>query len=266
MFDEPPLSQGCGESNPHCGIDTALTTVVSFNPMSFFYPIFLDIKDRPCVVIGGGKVAERKALSLLSAGARVTVISPRITRGLKSLVRVKKIRYIPRGYITGDLEGQWLAISAAGSKEVNRAIRAEVRRLKILLNVADNPDLCNFIVPSLVERGSLKIAVSTSGKSPYMSKTIRQLLEKSLPEELGAFIEILGAVRNKLLKERAKNDKKLRIYACFLNSPMLLWIREGSTGKVNRFLKENLGKGYSLSNLGIKLKTAGSVFPAAGNG
>ena len=99
----------------------------------------------------------------------------------------------------------------------------------------------------------MKIAVSTSGKSPYLAKTFRQLLEENLPLELAKFVEILGRLRSKLLKEGVKSDKKNKIYADFLNSPALEWIREGSDRKINRFLKELLGKGYTLSKLGIRL-------------
>ncbi|MBI5559693.1 MAG: bifunctional precorrin-2 dehydrogenase/sirohydrochlorin ferrochelatase [Deltaproteobacteria bacterium] len=218
------------------------------------YPIFLDIKNKPCLVIGGGSVANRKTLSLLSAGAKVTVISPTLTEGLKKLKKAKKILHIPRRYAPGDLKGFFLAVSTAGSRRMNETAHRDALDLKVLLNVADNPGFGNFIVPSVVERGDIKIAISTSGKSPYFAKTFRQALEKGLPPELAKFIEILGGVRSKLLKERVKSDKKNKIYADFFNSPVLEWIREGSLVRINKFLRENLGRGYSLSRLGIKVR------------
>jgi len=221
-----------------------------------YYPVFLDIKGRLCLVIGGGNVAERKVSALIFAGAKVTVISPTLTKGLKKFVfqsKNKKIRHIPRRYIPGDIKGFFLAISATGSKKVNKMVYEDSRNLKILLNVADNPGLCDFVVPSVVKRGSLQIAISTGGKSPYLSKSFKALFEEIFPEELAVFTEILGAVRSKLLKKGAKNVKKLSIYNSFLNSSMLEWIREGSVINIDGFLKGLLGKGYTLEKLCIKL-------------
>ncbi len=222
-----------------------------------YYPVFLDIAGRPCLVVGGGKVAERKVRSLLSAGADVTVLSPRLTEGLKRLVSKKgadRVRHIPRRYSPGDLEGYFLVISATNSKETNRQVYEDAEDFNVLLNVVDHPDACNFIVPSVVERGELKVAISTSGKSPFLAKTLRNALENALPQELVTFVEILGAVRNKLLKEGAKSDKKTRIYRTLVDSPMLEWIAGGSAARINRFLREVLGNEYTLSKLGIRLK------------
>ncbi len=222
-----------------------------------YYPVFLDIAGRPCLVVGGGKVAERKVRSLLSAGADVTVLSPRLTEGLKRLVSKKdedRVRHIPRRYSPGDLEGYFLVISATNSKETNRQVYEDAEDFNVLLNVVDHPEACNFIVPSVVERGELKVAISTSGKSPFLAKTLRNALENALPQELVTFVEILGAVRNKLLKEGAKSDKKTRIYRTLVDSPMLEWIAGGSAARINRFLREILGNEYTLSKLGIRLK------------
>jgi precorrin-2 dehydrogenase/sirohydrochlorin ferrochelatase len=219
-----------------------------------FYPIFLDIKNRPCLVVGGGEVAERKVESLLKAGAKVTVISPGLTKELKTLAKAKKIRHIPKRYRPGDLTDAFLVISATDSGEINKKVHAEAEKTGKLVNVVDAPGLCNFIVPSVVERGALKIAISTSGRFPMLAKTLRGNLEWSLPEEYATFVEILGAVRDKLLKEAVRYDKMIEIYEALLSSSLLDWIREDSRYKINVLLKGLLGKNYTLSKLGVRLK------------
>ncbi|MEE9614509.1 MAG: bifunctional precorrin-2 dehydrogenase/sirohydrochlorin ferrochelatase [Thermodesulfobacteriota bacterium] len=221
-----------------------------------YYPIFLDIEKKTCLVVGGGAVAERKVLSLLFSGARVAVISPQLTKKLKSLVKTGKIRHTARRYCVGDIEGAFLVVSATDSEEINKAVSKEARKAGTLLNVVDRPELCNFIVPSVVERGSLLVAISTSGKSPYLAKALRKTLERSIPPEMAVFVELMGAVRRKLLKENAKNDKKDRIYEALLNSPLLEWIKKGDRAAINRFLKKTVGEegeGYTLSKLKVKL-------------
>jgi len=207
-----------------------------------YYPIFLDIKDKPCVVIGGGNVAERKVISLLDAGARVVVISPVLTPALKKLVREKIINYCPKPYEDGDLKGFFLAYSATDNSSVNRKVFNEAKREGILLNVVDVPKLCNFIVPSVVDRGDLLIAISTSGKSPALAKKIRKHLEREFGEEYAVFLDIMGKVREKVLTRSKESDTNKRIFEKLVNSPLLEWIRKGEKEKVDRFLKEALKK------------------------
>jgi len=160
------------------------------------------------VVVGGGKVAERKTLSLLKAGADVTVISPEITRRLEKEKSKASIRHIPRKYKTGDLKGASLVVSATDSRAENIKVSKEAKRRNIPVNVVDTPDLCSFIVPSTVRRGPLTIAISTSGASPAMAKAIRKELEKLYGREFGVY---LGKIRR--LRERKKSgikDKKER--------------------------------------------------------
>lgn len=218
-----------------------------------YYPIFVDIVKRPCVVVGGGEVAGRKVDSLLSAGAAVTVVSPRVTRRLKTLEKDGVITIIKRKYRKGDLKGAFLAISAADSKAANEAVHEEASKLGILVNVVDDPKHCNFIVPSVVDRGSLLIAVSTSGKSPSLARELRLELEKEIGEEYGTFVEILGKVRNMLLKTGANNVKKERVIKALVTSRIPVWLKKNSPREINRLLGELLGPGYSLSRLGIRI-------------
>lgn len=217
-----------------------------------YYPVSLDINNAVCVVVGGGGVAQRKVDGLLRAGACVTVISPEVTKRINGLALKGKITLVKRGYKKGDLKGARLVISAAGAGSVNRAVFAEAKRRNALCNVVDEPDLCGFIVPSVVDRGSLTIAVSTSGKSPLFAKALRRSLESKLGKEYAVFTELLGAVRSKLLKEGCDYDKKEQVIKKLIDSPALSQIRLGKVKTVDRILESVLGKGCTLKNLGIK--------------
>lgn len=219
-----------------------------------YYPVFLELDKKRCLVVGGGKVAERKVASLLSEGALVTVVSPALNEGLTRLKKEKKIKHLGRRYREGDLQGFFIAVSASSSGEVNRAVSAEAEKRGVLVNIADAPGLCSFITPAVLERGALKIAVSTSGKSPFFSKKLRGDLEKTIGEEYSVFVEILGAVRNKLLKEKRKDANNKRIYAALSLSSVPEWIKLGDSARIDDFLVGLLGEGYSLSMLGVKLK------------
>src|SRR3990167_2716579 len=216
-----------------------------------YYPIFLDIKGKSCVVIGGGNVAEGKVLSLLDAGAKVLVISPKLTPALKKLANKKKIGYCPKAYEKGNLKGFFLAYSATNDQKVNRDVFNEAKRQGVLLNVVDVPELCNFIVPSVVERGDLLIAISTSGKSPAMAKKIREKLEKEFGREYAVFLDIMGKVREKVLTENKESDKNKRLFERLVNSPLIEWIKEGKKKEINRFLKQVLRSKFSLPDVKI---------------
>jgi siroheme synthase-like protein len=142
--------------------------------LSAYYPIFLDLRDRPVVVVGGGRVALRKVTGLLEAGARVRVIAPRTAPRLRAY-RIERRRYRP-----GDLRGAVLAFAATDDRAVNHAVAGEARRRRIPVNVADSVDDCTFLVPARLQRGDLHIAISTSGRDPRLAKATRRQLEAVL--------------------------------------------------------------------------------------
>lgn len=220
-----------------------------------YYPVFLDIKGRPCLVVGGGTVAERKVFGLLAAGAIVTVMSPKATKGLAELAREGRITLKKTAFTQGCLKGFALCFAATGSANVNEAVWHEARELGVQVNVVDDPAHCSFIVPSVVDRGALTIAISTSGKSPALARSIRLKLEDSFGEEYGQLVEVLGAVRKKLLKTGLSRDKKESIIRDLVKSPLPGLIRSGDLRGINAALRSTLGKGYSLGALGIRIKT-----------
>lgn len=172
-----------------------------------YYPIYLDLKKKRCIIVGGGKIAERKCLSLIKNGADVTVISPDITKRLEYYRDRGKIKHIPRLYRKGDLKSSFLVIAATDSEEINRKIYAEAKDKNILLNVVDNPELCSFIVPSVFEQGDLKIAISTCGSSPAFSKRIRKELKAIYNPEFSRYLNFIKKIRDRI-KSRIKNRKE----------------------------------------------------------
>jgi precorrin-2 dehydrogenase/sirohydrochlorin ferrochelatase len=164
-----------------------------------YYPAFLDISGRSCVIIGGGKVAERKAMSLLRLGASVTVVSPGITQTLKRYRDKGLLDHVKRNYRKRDIHSAFVVIVATDSEETNRRVAADATRARVLLNVVDNPALCSFIVPSVVQRGPLTIAVSTAGVSPALARTIRKELEGMFGTEFSEYLKFVRGVRKKAL-------------------------------------------------------------------
>jgi siroheme synthase-like protein len=163
-----------------------------------YYPIFLELTGRPCVVVGGGPVAERKVDGLLGAGATVTVISSAVTPRLAALTAAGRIRHVARDYRASDLDGQQLAFVATDDGQVNGEVAEEARAKGIWVNAADDPANCAFILPSVLRRGALQVAVATGGASPALSRAIREELEGYFTEDYAALADLAAEVRREL--------------------------------------------------------------------
>lgn len=163
-----------------------------------YYPAFLELTGRRCLVVGGGPVAERRVDGLLAAGATVTVVSPTLTAALAALAAAGRITHEPRGYRPGDVAGFDLAFAATDTGDVNGAVAAEARRHGVWVNAADDPARCTFILPALVRRGDLTVAVATGGTSPALARAIRDELEAHLTAEYATLAEIAAEVRREL--------------------------------------------------------------------
>lgn len=196
-----------------------------------YYPIYLDLREKEVVVIGGGKVAGRKVSSLLSSGAKVRVISPTVSRTLQRLHEEGKIRYEARPYTEGDLQGAILAVAATDDPEVNRQAGKEARRARCLFNSATSPGDSTFLVPSVFSRGDLLIAISTSGESPALARRIRQELERSYGKEYQLFVTLLGRVRKELMKVVSREAERQRIFRVLVDSDIRDLLRQGKKRK-----------------------------------
>ncbi len=173
------------------------------------YPILLNLKNKKVLVIGGGRIAERKVLRLLMAGADIFLTSPSITDYLQELVDEKKLIHIKRKFIKDDLKNIFLVIAATNDEKVNHLVFSEAEKNGILVNAADDPDCCSFYVPSIIDRGDLLVAISTHGKSPAFAKLLRKKLEKYLPEELAKEVAGLGDLRERQKSKSQKEREKL---------------------------------------------------------
>lgn len=163
-----------------------------------YYPVFLEMTARPCVVIGGGGVAERKVEALIEAGASVTLIAPALTARLAALVTEGRIRHVSREYRLGDLAGSELAFVATDNGEVNAAVAREGQERGVWVNAADDPAHCDFILPSVLRRGELVVAVATGGTSPALSRAIREELEAYFTEDYAVLAGVAAEVRREL--------------------------------------------------------------------
>lgn len=214
-----------------------------------YYPVQLDVHGRRCLVVGGGGVGTRKVDTLLSCGARVTVVSPEVTDGLRRLSACGTITLWERAYAASDLEGIFLVIGATDDEDLNRRISADAGQLNLLCNIADRPEKCNFILPAIVQRGDLVLTVSTSGQSPAMAKKLRRELERQFGEEYAVLLKLMGAIRKRLLAEAHAPEAHKPIFEKIVHSDILTWIRDGRMQEVNRLLAEILGEGWSADDL-----------------
>jgi len=193
-----------------------------------YYPVFLDLRGKKVVVAGGGHVAERKVLSLVESGASVTVISPEITETLSELKNKGLVFHIKREFKKRDLKEAFIVIAATSSKTINQKICQDA---PYLVNVVDDQESCNFIVPSVISQPPLMIAVSTQGASPALSKTIRQELEQLFPPDISGYLQWLNKVRN-TVKIKIENQKKREeLFRKLASSQMLHILRNAGFRK-----------------------------------
>lgn len=168
------------------------------NPL---YPIFLNIRGRRCVVVGAGGVGARKIAPLVECGAQVIVVAPECEAWVAEWHRAGRLEWRERGVCPEDLDGACLVVAAAGDPAVNERVFAEADRRGIPCNVVDQPALCHFFVPSVAQRGDLKIALSTNGKSPVLAAALRRRIEAMLGEDFAAVVELAGRVRERVQAE-----------------------------------------------------------------
>ena len=207
--------------------------------ISSYYPVFLGLSGKRCVVVGGGQVALRKVKALLKHGAEVKVISPDLCPELAQMAEKKIILVLPRSYNDGDLEGAFMAIVATDDGKINRKVAGEAREREILVNVVDAPEQSAFIVPSYLRRGALTIAVSTAGKSPALARKIRTRLEKDFGAEYASLALMICEIRSELRKQGIKVNGDTWQEALDLDA-LTQMLRAGQSEKAKATLLTNL--------------------------
>jgi precorrin-2 dehydrogenase / sirohydrochlorin ferrochelatase len=205
----------------------------------FQYPVCLDLGGRPCIVVGGGAVAERKIRGLLGAGARVTVVSPALTPGLLALAAEARLHWTPREYRAGDLGEAWLVMIATDDHAVNEEVAAEARARRVWANCADDPERCDFALPAIARRGPLTVAVSTGGASPALAQVAREEIERRLSAEWETLGEVAASVRREL-RARGLALEGARWRAA-LGGDVRALVVAGRADEARRRLRERLG-------------------------
>jgi siroheme synthase-like protein len=203
-----------------------------------FFPVYLNLKGKRVVVIGGGEVAERKTVSVLDAEASVTVVSPKVTSGLASLAEMHSIELHKRAYRPGDCDGAFLVLSATDDPEISKAVWEEANRSGVLINTADQPEFCDFIMPAVVRRSDLTIAISTGGTSPALAARLRARISSMLGPEYERLVGLLAGVRPEIRRRvRDEGDRKALHYRV-LDSDVLSLLERNDNDGAERRIKE----------------------------
>lgn len=204
------------------------------------YPMFAIIVGRPCLVVGGGAVGERKVRDLREAGARVTVVSRELAPTLAELADRGEIQYLKGDFTPEHLKGMALVVGATDDPEVNSLVSRAAQAAGILVNIVDQPELCTFIVPARVSRGELTIAVSTGGASPALARRVREDLEEHFGPEYGPYLELLKAVRERLLSRRRGHPDNAELFHRLVKSPLKEAVARGDRQELVQILAEVL--------------------------
>jgi precorrin-2 dehydrogenase/sirohydrochlorin ferrochelatase len=204
-----------------------------------YYPVFWDIADKKCVVVGGGEVAARKVKRLLDCGAKVSVISPELNSELATLKKDNRISYIPSEYDSKGIDGATLVIGATDDEKTNAAVSQDATARGIPVNIVDDPQKCDFILPSIVERGDLVIAIGTGGNSPALARHLREELESRYGAEYEIFLNILGRLRLQMTKNAGMGKSW---FDSLIASGILELIRKKDWDKVKKTVREITGQ------------------------
>lgn len=211
-----------------------------------YYPISLDLRERLVVVVGGGAVAARKVLRLVTAGAKVTVVAPKLTDSLADLVGRGGVQHLGREFRAGDLAGAVLVFAATDDPGVNRSVADEARREGIFVDVADSPATSDFTTPAVLQRGELLVTVSTGGASPALSRWIVERLESVLGPEYCETVDLFGTIREKILTVKAGDAYNKQVFAELAAYDIPALIRNGRKDEIEQILLKLFGPGFSL--------------------
>ncbi len=192
-----------------------------------YYPIFIDVENHDVVIIGGGEVCARKAETMLRYGARVTIVSPQFTDEIESWARDGKLTLRRKRYETNDLDGASLVIASTDDTRVNEQVAADARARKVPVNVVDVTPLCEFIVPAIIDKGSVQIAVSTGGKSPALARTLKEDLIRIIGPEYAEVNDVLGTLREGAKKILPTDVDRKRFFDSLIAAGILDMLRDG---------------------------------------
>jgi siroheme synthase-like protein len=218
-----------------------------------FLPIFMEMRGRDCLVVGGGAIAESRVRALLQAEAAVTVVAPVVTHGLTVLAGARAIRHSSRNYVSDDVRGRFMAWAAVDDPAIAKRVAEDARRMGVPLNAADRPGLCDFITPAVLRRGPIQIAITTGGASPALSRRLRERLENIVGPEYASLAEILRQVRQWLRGRVRDPNERARTLKALLDSDLPLALRDHDRAAADRVVRSYLGAG--LSEAGFRFES-----------
>lgn len=223
-----------------------------------FLPIFLNLSERPCLVVGGGEVALRKIRQLLKAGGRVTVVAPELCAEVAALAGDNIIEHIRDNFAQRHLDGMTLVIAATDNEKINRQVSNLAKARHLPVNVVDNPGLCTFIMPSVVDRSPVQIAISTGGASPVLARLLRARLETMIPSSFGKLAELMGKSRELVRRRFPKMRERRRFWEHVLQGPVAEMLFAGQDKAALAALEKE------IKNEAAAIGTTGEVYLVGG--
>lgn len=225
--------------------------------MSQFYPVYLELRGRCCVVLGGGAEAEKKAIQLLEAGAHVTVVSPQVTKPLEELAASGSLEWIRRSYRRGDLVGAFLAIAAPGDRSINREVWEEAEEGKVLLNAVDDVQHCHFIAPAIYRQGDISVAISTAGKAPALAVRLRDRIVNLIGADHAALVDLLAELRGEVTRRIPDFGPRKALWYAMVDSDAIEIVRRGDITRARVRLLEILRQ--AAPELGPEARSAETI-------
>lgn len=216
-----------------------------------FLPIFMRLTDRPCLVVGGGKIAARKVKLLLRSGARITLVAPELCGELETLVSEKKVEYFGRAYQQSDMDEKILVIAATSDQHINEEVSRLAGEHRIPVNVVDQPALCSFIMPSIINRDPIQVAVSTGGTSPVLARLLRARLESFIPTAYGRLASLVEEYRQKVKDRFSSSDERCHFWESILQGRVAELLFAGQENKARTALQDAIDDtGWSSDKIG----------------
>ncbi len=211
-----------------------------------YYPIYLELEGKTVLVVGGGNVARRKVETLLEYGAVINIVSKDLVPELKKLVESGQVRHFGEVFLEKHLDSAFLVFAATDDNRLNHQIAESTRKRGLLINAVDQPPDCDFIVPSIIRKGNLSIAVSTSGKSPALAQSIRKKLDSQFGKEYEIFLILMGSLRKEILSLGLSQEENSRIFHKIVDSNILKALSEDNLEEVEVILRKTLPEDVDL--------------------
>lgn len=209
-----------------------------------YFPIFCQLKDKPCLLVGGGEIAERKARLLMDAGAIISVIAPSFTEQFMQWHTEHKLSCITGVFTADHLSGKWLVIAATDSEQINQQVFQSATEKQIFCNVVDSPEQASFIMPSIIDRSPIVVAISSGGKAPVLARILREKIEQQLPNYLGALAQLAGTLREQIKQRFSSMSARRYFWEQFfadktLQSEIEAQRSDGIEQRISALLSEN---------------------------